>query len=271
MIALALIPETTLILPQPLIPETTPCHAQAYAVYDDPWWLTKLNLTEGSFETKKGIGGPPLVGRYHDGPVRHDAGGRVVGPGALEAVYSFTFMHPEISWYVPFVGDLAAEPLTITTDSAVLQPLHDQLMSYHQAAFTKVGVNTSDVPGMLKLVMGVWTTDPLAMLPNPISSNMHEMIKRLDPASTSCPAESCLDGVTPEAYNAAIGTPNVARNIHLANNDYAWTEYHDVPCCWAEQSLRSVERTLHKVWSLPRPEWLDADYWAEVVGGNDRL
>ena len=50
-----------------------------------------------------------------------------------------------------------------------------------------------------------------------------------------------------------------------ANNDYAWTGFHDVPCCWAEQSLKSVERTLHKAWALPQPEWLDGKYWAELI------
>ena len=48
------------------------------------------------------------------------------------------------------------------------------------------------------------------------------------------------------AYNALIGAPSAARDIHIANNDFTWTGDDDVPCCWAEQSLKSVERTLHK-------------------------
>ena len=38
-----------------------------------------------------------------------------------------------------------------------------------------------------------------------------------------------------------------------------------MPCCWAEQSLKSVERTLHQAWALARPKWLDEKYWDELI------
>ena len=95
-------------LPVQLLRNCSPCTGpgvpstsiaiKVYAIYDDPWWLTKLKLAEGNFVSKPSDPGPPLVGRYHDGPVRHDASGKVVGPGALEAVYAFSFLHPDISW-----------------------------------------------------------------------------------------------------------------------------------------------------------------------------
>ena len=49
---------------------------KVYAVYDDPWWVSRLNLTEGKFKAIED-GLPPLVGRYHDGPVLR---GRADGP-----------------------------------------------------------------------------------------------------------------------------------------------------------------------------------------------
>lgn len=110
-----------------------------YALYDDPWWLTKLGLKEGTFTSVDAT--PPLAGRYHDGPVTRDAAGHPVGPGALEAVYTFTFIHPEIEWYVPFAADPAADPLTLTTDPALLQPVHDRLMAFHAKAFAAKGLN----------------------------------------------------------------------------------------------------------------------------------
>ena len=63
--------------------------------------------------------------------VHHDDDGVPIGPGALEAVYSYSVMHPMIKWYEPFAENEAAEPLTITTDSALLTPVHDHLMDYH--------------------------------------------------------------------------------------------------------------------------------------------
>ena len=52
----------------------------------------------------------------------------------------------------------------------------------------------------------------------------------------------------------------------MANNDFTWTGFQGVPCCWAEQSLRSVEKTLHDHWSLGRPAWLDEAYYSELLG-----
>ena len=33
----------------------------------------------------------------------------------------------------------------------------------------------------------------------------------------------------------------------------------------AEQSLRSVEKTLHDHWGLSRPAWLDAAYYTKLL------
>lgn len=244
-----------------LVPPRKQLNLKLYALYDDPWWLTKLHRAEGTFTSVNAS--PPLVGRYHDGPVRRDASGAIVGPGALEAVYTFSLSHPQVRWYLPFVSDLAEEPLTITTDSALLQPVHERLMEYHRDAFAAVGINASHVPPMRKVVLGVWTTDRLARLPAPLSANMHEMVH-----TDQCPAEPCLAGLTPPTYNDIVASPNPQRNIHIANNDYAWTGFHDVPCCWAEQSLRSVERTLHTSWGLGRPTWLDSAYWQQVISNK---
>ena len=260
-------------LPFQILRNCTPCSdgkqtkkqiqlgVKVYAMYDDPWWITKLGLKEGSFNSVETD--PPLVGRYHDGPVRHDASGAIIGPGALEAVYSYSVLQPQISWYAPFAADIAADPLTITTDSALLDPLHAKLMAVHAAAFAKVGMNTSQVPRMSQVVLGIWSDDQLAQLPQPMSANMHVMAK-----SPLCPAEPCLQGLTPPQYNDIVANPNSKRDIHIANNDYAWTGFDDVPCCWAEQSLRSVERTLHSSWSLPKPKWLDEAYYAQVIANK---
>mmetsp|Transcript_53350 Transcript_53350/g.119751 ORF Transcript_53350/g.119751 Transcript_53350/m.119751 type:complete len:172 (-) Transcript_53350:914-1429(-) len=169
-------------------------------------------------------------------------------------------MHPEISWYMPFARDPAADPLTVTTDAALLGPVHNRLMSFHAAAFASKGLNASAVPPMSKIALGVWTTDKFARLTSPVSANMHWMIK-----DDRCPAEACLRGVNAQQYNALVYRPNPARNIHLANNDYAWTGDQEVPCCWAEQSLKPAERALHRAWGLPRPGWLNATYWDLLI------
>mmetsp|Transcript_79066 Transcript_79066/g.157174 ORF Transcript_79066/g.157174 Transcript_79066/m.157174 type:complete len:171 (-) Transcript_79066:320-832(-) len=168
-------------------------------------------------------------------------------------------MNDRIGYYQPFAADVSENPLTITTDPALITPLHAHLMEYHAEAFAKVGLNAStDVPPPFKLVLGVWTTDALAMLPQPLSSNFKAMFP-------GCPAEPCLAGVTPQEYNHAVSEPNPAARIHIANNDFAWTGEQGVPCCWAEQSLKSVERTLHTAWGLPAPSWLDPAYYAKLL------
>ena len=232
---------------------------KVYAIYDDPWWVSKLGLREGNFADVSA--NPPLVGRYHDGPILHDKKSGALGKGALEAVYTFSFIHPEISWYVPFAANPAGEPLTVTTDPTLLNDVHQRLMAFHKAAFQKVGINASTVPAMTTIALGVWTSDKYARgLTNPASANLHWQMK-----SASCPAEPCLATYTPQTYNKLIGTPNSNYNVHLANNDYSWTGDDNVPCCWAEQSLKSVERTLHQEWGLARPKWLDEKYWDELI------
>eukprot|EP00401_Gymnodinium_catenatum_P029499 CAMPEP_0117538404 /NCGR_PEP_ID=MMETSP0784-20121206/42462_1 /TAXON_ID=39447 /ORGANISM="" /LENGTH=474 /DNA_ID=CAMNT_0005335019 /DNA_START=16 /DNA_END=1437 /DNA_ORIENTATION=- len=242
----------------PGTPSHTELSVKVYAIYDDPWWLTKLNLTQGLF-TSTGSD-PPLVGRYHDGPVRRSDTGEIIGPGALEAVYTFSSRHPEISYYIPFAPSLALDPLSVTTDPALLAPLHQRLMDFHATVFAAVGFNASTIPQMRRVVLGVWTTDKLALLPGPASSNFHAQI------GDACPAEQCLKGVSPEEYYDAVSSPNAVANVHVANNDFALTGYEGVSCCWAEQSLKPVERTLHKAWGLGKPQWLDAAYYADLVG-----
>lgn len=54
----------------------------------------------------------------------------------------------------------------------------------------------------------MWTSDPLAALPNPESSRFDAMPIPIAPGA--CPAEPCLAGVTPQQYVAAVETPNAA-------------------------------------------------------------
>ena len=136
-----------------ILTNCTPCQAgpvaeahedvKVYAIYDHPWWVSKLGLAEGTFASVDAD--PPLVGRYHDGPIRR-RGKDAPGPAALEAVYTFTLEHPQVKWYLPFVRNLAGEPLTVTTDPALLLPLHTRLMDYHRAAFAARGCNATAPP-----------------------------------------------------------------------------------------------------------------------------
>ena len=235
--------------------------AKVYAIYEDPWWLSKLNLSEGTFNSRDD---PPLAGRYHDGPVIKSVTGVPVGPGALEVVYTYSLLRPEVSYYLPFAKSLAEDPLTVTTDTALLKPLHDHLMSFHAAAFAKVGIDPKNVPIMSSIVLGTWTTNKLALLPSPASSNLHEQCK-----TPACPSEPCLHGVTPLQYEAVVSWPNPSTKIHIANNDFTWTGFEGVPCCWAEQTLKSAERTLHNFWALSKPAWLNSTYYAQVIASRE--
>ena len=224
-----------------ILTNCTPCQAgpvaeahedvKVYAIYDHPWWVSKLGLAEGTFASVDAD--PPLVGRYHDGPIRR-RGKEPPGPAALEAVYTFTLEHPQVKWYLPFVRTLAGEPLTVTTDPALLLPLHTRLMDYHRAAFAArgchataplsggrrfpepspnlLGYNASAEPPPREVVLGIWTTDKLALLPSPTSSMMHVQTSR----PGACPAEPCLRGVTPRQYVDAVATPNSRRRVQLA-------------------------------------------------------
>lgn len=43
---------------------------KVYAWYEDAWWSSKMGLMEGYFNTTDKDSSAPLLGRYHDGPLR---------------------------------------------------------------------------------------------------------------------------------------------------------------------------------------------------------
>ena len=68
--------------------------------------------------------------------------------------------------------------------------------------------------------------------------------------------------------NARISSRSPTLHAHAqpvdAGSDPRATD-QGVPCCWAEQSLKPVEKMLHDVWDLPKPDWLNATYYGHIL------
>jgi len=228
---------------------------KVYAIYEDPWWLTKLGIKEGTFDSS--AEDPPLLGRYHDGPV-HRASNGSIGAGALEVVYTESPVHPEVNWYYKYQWNFT-DPLDISRDHEFRMTLHKRLMEYHHSLFSARAINISTVASPVAIVLAYWDVQNSGFLTAPVNSKFHRQMPQ-------CPMETCLDGISDEQYVTAASAPTGGKfNVFVANNDFTLNGYHGDKCCWAENSLTAVEKILHDDFQLPQPTWLDSKYYQEVV------
>jgi len=228
---------------------------KVYVVYEDPWWLTKLNISEGYFSSPDRE--PRFYGRYHDGAIRRLPGGRV-GAGALEVLYNYT-TDGTYDWYLKYRQN-KSDPLTISQDPDLLSKVHARLMEFHAESFAAKHVNASAISPPMKVVMGLWGN--VGFLTNPMPANVDAQFR-------SYPKEACLGSISPDQYIAAVSSPTddlpCRHRVFVANDDYFWATYSGSGCCWAENSLKPAEKLLHDRFALAKPTWLDAGYYASDV------
>lgn len=236
---------------------------KVYAVYKEPWWATRLNLTEGYFSDVSRHA--PFIGRYHDGAIRRLAGGHL-GAGALEVLYTYTqAANGSFDWYLQYRQNLT-DPLTLSENPELLSVLHARLMAYHASNFLQRGINSSTIALPVKVVMGFWDSfrATSSFLSNPEPINLfHD--KR--------PGEQgkCLQNVSAGEYISTVSAPTQggAReyDIFLANNDYYYEGLSGAGCCWAENSLKPMEKLLRDRFELRRPAWLNESYYERDIAG----
>jgi hypothetical protein len=252
-----------------------------YAWYEDAWWNTKLGLMEGYFYTAKeyvgdqakyrnasvpeaSSGPAPLEGRYHDGPQRcligHDTAGMPVYSGikvqygncsgAIEVFYGSA-----VKYYANLMSD-PSQPLTVVTSDAsgkaiveggandqpataeaaakLIDDVHVSLMTYHAKALKLAKIDPASIPKPKTCVLANWISD-----------------------GKYTPGIGHLSGTDQDRKLAR--KPLKDYNLYIANQDYGYQSG------WAVGSLSMAEKVMQAEVGLPKPEWLDAEFYKEWV------
>lgn len=262
---------------------------KVYAVYDDAWWISRLNLTRGVVED---MSEPPVSIHYHDGEVlcsdAVDPGGRQVWApsrrssdlrrcrGVLQVFYRHSQLCPASS---PHCMDFwasqpranSAEPVEVLTDGgavdspALRQRVHEKLLRMHEPQSAQRNVSLAGIAPPTALAYSVWAhsgTFPKGDLG--MQSGPQDVIFA-DSLASAC------SGVRSESeYEDMVqGTgswSSVAPGLHFANNDFSASRSAAWHGPWSEASLLVAERILAGAFGLRRPSWLNATYYAREVG-----
>ncbi|KAI0557027.1 Gal-2,6-Sulfurylase [Gracilaria domingensis] len=224
--------------------------AKMYCFWEDAWWVTKLNRTEGRF---KATGELVQSGRYHDGDVtcrdvtnRLDCRGVVlisyvqgdsymVGSGLFphnfnSAPYSPLSNFDNVHSLIP--GNMTA------SEKLLFDDIHAQLRRIHRAPLAAAGLEVDAIPESAGCVYADWR-----------DVGTHKFI------ATGLAGVNVYRRYTRPVSNL---------NISLVNE--AWGEV----ARWAESSLRSAERALYHQYKLERPSWMDEPFHTSVIGKFNR-
>ncbi|CAJ1350999.1 unnamed protein product [Effrenium voratum] len=241
---------------------------KAYAFYEDAWWHNSLNQTSGqcpenAFEPVNTSEGIPIGIHFNDGPVRCDAplkGCR----GFLEVYYStvledfFEDLRPSEQQPLGTLSGKAAEP--------ALKRLHAAVMEATKTLFEKKGKKQPEEPPSM-LVVGVWDRSGHGYT---APTKVYYSCDKSTPGGPDPLEKACgVPGLTDQEYRDAILFPLPDRkDIMLANNDWVAQSVETMFGDWAEESLLQAERALHKI-GVPRPAWLDEDYYSRKVASGE--
>lgn len=255
--------------------------SKAYLYYDDAWWQTMLNVSEGewplpaSFLTRPRKDGLRFNLRWHDGPVECDideskSTEKKTCHGLLEIYYSVS--------NETFYSSLAPnpdEPLgsVWNTDGkdkdavAKLSKVHAGLMDSLSPLLHSKGVSSSSIAPPTGMIVGVWNR-PNAKAPLGLGYTAPTKLL-YDTSMSGPPNRACgVAGLTDERYrNTALqpwANENLRSHMFLVNNDYVCMNVRYFYGDWAEESLLQAERAMFLL-RTPRPEWLDETYYAEKI------
>ncbi|KAL3932730.1 MAG: hypothetical protein SGPRY_000583 [Prymnesium sp.] len=239
---------------------------KVYAWYEDAWWSSKMGLMEGYFNTTDKDSSAPLLGRYHDGPLRCVIGKDSAGASLTECHDALTNCLPVYSGFkMPYANcsgalevyfGLAplyytrlmrsqAEPLAVFTadegsaaSKKLLTDVHAQLMRFHADKLRQKGVDPASILPPKTVVMGNWISDAPY---NPGIGYINV------PPSTQDQARKLVRAPCPNY------------DVFVADQDYGYVTG------WAVGSLMMAEKILQSEFGLPKPKWLDASWYEENI------
>lgn len=223
---------------------------KVYVYYDDAWWNSKLGLMEGTFEDADWGGGrAPFKGRYHDGPQKCVIGADPSGApvysgekvargnctGALEVYYS-----SRTTYYANFTTSLL-EPLAVLSaadargDGAdLLADVHAHLLDFHADALAAAGVDARAIAPPRVATVSNWVDD-----------------------APGTPGIGAFEGT--DAQRARVRAPTPDFELYVADQDYGYRSG------WAVGSLQMAEKILQAELGIPKPAWLDDDWYEKNV------
>lgn len=239
--------------------------SKAYAYYDNAWWRNTLRKIEGRWppnatdptNTSVGI---PLGLHWNDGPVVCDAPFK----GCRGFLQVFYFFAPQNQAFFEDLRRDVEHPLAVVEAgtpgaNAKLSLLHKAIMEVVKPLFPEGTTLPIEAPRML--VVGAWDFTGTAK-EHPAPSKVYYSSEMNDSLEKACDAP----GLTEAEYRDRVLTPMQEKlpKVHLANNDFVALDISKFFGDWAEESLLQSERAL-RVLGLPKPDWLDGDYYAKKV------
>eukprot|EP00442_Polarella_glacialis_P010371 CAMPEP_0115106308 /NCGR_PEP_ID=MMETSP0227-20121206/36579_1 /TAXON_ID=89957 /ORGANISM="Polarella glacialis, Strain CCMP 1383" /LENGTH=506 /DNA_ID=CAMNT_0002503883 /DNA_START=56 /DNA_END=1576 /DNA_ORIENTATION=- len=234
---------------------------KGYAFYEDAWWHTKVDKTEGqcpenAFEPAQTSEGIPIGIHFNDGPVRCEAPGKGCR-GFLEVFYS-----PATEDFFEDLRPSPQEPLGTTTNATQLARLHRAVMEATKEIFnTKLVAQPQDPPTLL--VVGVWdrTGEGYTAPTKVYYSTSPTTPGGPDPLQKACG----VPGLSEAEYRNSVLMPLLNHpEILVANNDWVASAIEKMEGDWAQESLLQAERGL-KLNGFERPEWLNEEYYNAKV------
>ena len=131
-------------------------------------------------------------------------------------------------------------------------------------------LNGSDIDPPARMAVGVWSR-PNATYPLGLGYTAPTKVY-YSPEMSGELGEACgVPGLTEAEYREGVLQPfGPATPVYLANNDYAALDVKYLYGDWAEESLLQAERALRRL-GAPKPDWLDAAYYAAKIAAMDRL
>jgi len=276
---------------------------KVYAVYEDAWWVSKLDLLRGLRENL--TTSPPVSIHYHDGEVlcsdgQRDIGGAVgwkpardVDPprrrcrGVLQVFYrhsqSCPAAFPEcMDFWAGLPRSNESNPVTLvdaTTYAAgasLLRSVHEKLVEMHGAQLDAAGISSEEIAAIAPpsaLLFSVWYHDgTFPARDERLLTGPQDLIFR-DRGGGALPA-ACSGGAGPlpaTAYREhVLGLGEWAsgpdgQGLHVVNNDFVATEATAWHGPWAEQTLLAAEQLLARAFELKPPGWLNSSYYEQHV------
>lgn len=253
---------------------------KAYLYYEEAWWRTKLNVTEGewplpaSFLTRPTRDGLRFNVRWHDGPVQCTAdtshSAQEQCRGLLEIYYSvsnetfYSSLAPDPDEPLGSVWNPGSED--DNESAAKLSRVHDGLMDILAPLLSAKGLLASNFDPPVGLLVGVWNRPTLD---DPLGRGYTAPTKVLyDPRMSGPPRRTCgIPDLTDESYRDTALQPWASKNIphlFLVNNDWVCMNVRYFFGDWAEESLLQAERAMY-ILGTSRPLWLNESYYREKV------
>ena len=248
--------------------------AKAYLYYEDAWWHTVLNETEGAWppsnsfvatRTKEGV---YFNIRWHDGPVACSSPNKC--HGLLESYYSVTN-----ETFYSSLSRSPDEPMGVIWNNDGRPDSIEKLSRAHAGVLDILGplldakqLNTSRLGNPPSgLAVGIWRRPTKEF---PLGQGYTAPTKvYYDPTISGTPDKACgVPGLTDKSYRDNVLQPwGSEYPIFLVNNDWVCANVKYFYGDWAEESLLQAERAMFSL-GMEKPMWLNGTYYEEKVASQ---